>query len=352
MRCKTLFKVWLIVLSLGCTSVVGADCEAVDGGSRDARIETAIAKVQEGPFAIKSKEGAVLRGCTFKEFDSILFGHVLRVHEQKGVESPFRVLDYGCGTGRWAAIAALLAEYNKLSIAVDARDPYLEDMHAEYYTAARSGFEDSFSGPVSKYSLAKGVLADAEPGYDVIVFRDVIHLLTAPQRGEFFESCKAKMTDGGVLFISVGVPFNVILRNPVTAIGAAKRSMHLPNFADVYEGKSRAFFEKFFDGAVVPDSAPPFLKAFTELALRSVGVTEVIASANEQGWRLAIAATADGGIGSEGPEGIDGGVLFKWIKELYDRGSNLQLLHFGFKRVGVVEDEHSAAASAGAEEEA
>lgn len=321
-----LFKGGVFTLYIGFLSVFGANSVAVDAEEEVAKkawykaLHTAVVKVQEGPFEIASEK----RGITFNGFDARLFELVLMLHDRLGNTEAMKVLDYACGTGKWAAAAVLLAEKMGRRMWADASDPFLEAAHQTYYSDVWKAFAEVVPAGVSDFRLTKGALEDvAEADYNVVILRDAIHLFSKAERNAFFAGCREKAHENGFVIVGVGVPFYTILKDARIALLAGMKGLSKPTFADVYAGKSRDFLTKMFAGNE---------STFSRLAAKAVGVSEVIQVAKEEGWELRV-ATVDKQllVSKEGFE-FEEKVLFDWLKSLFEKGSVLEMLHLGFGR--------------------
>lgn len=202
-------------------------------------------RVQGGPFEIEPMTpSGELRGFTFKNFDGDLYKFFESREFKEG--EPYHMLDYGCGTGRWSAMAALQGEMDKRDVAYTAIDPYMQDEHAEYYNQAWSTYINENGSAYGRLSVGRGVLRDIaieKPKYNAVLVRDAIQLFSNAEVVELFQIGSKITHENGSIVVHATPPFATMFWNPTLKILMQRYNLYFPNFGEIFfnEGNFKAY---------------------------------------------------------------------------------------------------------------
>ena len=216
---KKIFLQVVICFNLISGIQASSDVDGLEQG--DAKYPAALKELhramQAGPFHIEPvAPTGELRGFTFPGFDGTLYKFFEKREFVAGQSC--RVLDYGCGPGRWAANAVLQAERDKVSLNITAIDPFMQPEHAEYYNNAWSTYVRDNQSAHGSLSVGQGWLRDVQSvsalKFNGILVRDAIHLFSAQQMAELFQLGAAMTEENGSIVMHATPPFATMLWDP------------------------------------------------------------------------------------------------------------------------------------------
>lgn len=241
--------------------------------------------MQMGPHAIDPVTiDGDLRGYTFRGFDESLYTFFKSRVFQQG--QGCRLLDYACGTGRWAANAVLQAEMDKVKLDISAIDPFMQADHATYYNEAWTKYIQANVSNLGSLFIQKGWLKDlaaSDPKkYNTILVRDAIHFFTPEQIVELFQLGSTLTETDGSIVLHATPAFAPTLWSPAVQTFLEKNNLQQPNFEEIFfnKGNYRTYLE------AVTAALPADRKFFKELSKKSVCLPAIRDVANTNGWWL------------------------------------------------------------------
>ncbi|MDP3935841.1 MAG: hypothetical protein Q8Q56_02495 [Alphaproteobacteria bacterium] len=200
-------------------------------------LRTLCRTVQAGPFQIEPiAPSGELRGFVFPGFDGTLY----KFFEKREFVSghPYCLLDYGCGSGRWAAMAALQGELDNLNVAYTAHDPFMQTEHAEYYNQAWSNYVRENGSSHGAFLAGQGWLRDiastTPEKFNAVLVRDAIHLFSDEQVSELFQLGSTLTPENGSIVVHATPPFASMFWHPRVQIFMHMQNLTPPNFGEIF----------------------------------------------------------------------------------------------------------------------